>query len=55
LFLYISAGELSVNGQKLGQGDQARLNQKESLHLDTISSAEFVLIDIPASHEKFMK
>ena len=55
VFIYISAGELSVNGQKLGQGDQARLNQEESLHLDTISSAEFVLIDIPASREKFVK
>lgn len=55
IFIYLSAGKLSVNGQKLGQGDQARLNQEESLHLDTISSAEFVLIDIPASYEKFVK
>jgi redox-sensitive bicupin YhaK (pirin superfamily) len=55
VFIYISAGELSVNGQNLRQGDQARLDQEESLHLDTASSAEFLLIDIPANREKFVK
>lgn len=55
VFIYVSAGELSVNGQKLGQGDQARLDQEENLRLDTASSAEFVLIDVPANREKFVK
>lgn len=50
-FIYLSTGELSINGQKLGQGDQARLDEERTLHLETPYSAEFVLIDIPANHE----
>lgn len=51
VFIYISAGELSVNGQRLGQGDQARLDEEKTIHLETASSAELVLIDIPANRE----
>ncbi len=51
VFIYVSAGELSVNGQRLGQGDQARFDEEKTIHLETASSAEFVLIDIPANRE----
>jgi redox-sensitive bicupin YhaK (pirin superfamily) len=51
VFIYVSAGEFSVNGQRLGQGDQARLDEERTIHLETASSVEFVLIDIPASRE----
>lgn len=51
VFIYVSAGGLFINGQKLGEGDQARLDQEKTLHLETASSAEFVLIDIPENNE----
>lgn len=52
VFIYASAGELFVNGQRLRQGDQARLDLERTLHLETASPAspaEFILIDIPAN------
>ncbi len=50
IFIYISAGELRVNGQRIGQGDQARIEQEQAVHMEAASSgspAEFVLIDVP--------
>jgi hypothetical protein len=38
-------------GQRLGQGDQARLDEERTIYLETASFAEFVLIDIPANRE----
>jgi redox-sensitive bicupin YhaK (pirin superfamily) len=49
VFIYISNGELSVNGQSLRQGDQARFDEEETIHLETATSAELVLIDIPVN------
>lgn len=49
VFIYVSGGELSVNGQRLGQGDQLRLDEEETIHLETASFAEFVLIDVTAN------
>jgi redox-sensitive bicupin YhaK (pirin superfamily) len=48
IFIYTSTGEFSVNGQRLKQGDQARLDEERTIHLETASSAEFILIDVPA-------
>jgi redox-sensitive bicupin YhaK (pirin superfamily) len=51
-FIYLSAGELFVNGQKLRQGDQTRIELESTLHLQTDSSvvpADFILIDVPPS------
>jgi redox-sensitive bicupin YhaK (pirin superfamily) len=50
ILIYLSAGELFVNGQRLGQGDQARIELERTLHLQTDSSAvpaEIILIDVP--------
>lgn len=49
-FIYISAGELSVNGQRIGQGDQARIDLEQAVHIESVFSdmpAEFILIDVP--------
>jgi quercetin 2,3-dioxygenase len=55
VFIYLSAGELLVNCQRFGQGDQARIDLERILNLQTDSSAvpaEFILIDVlPASNE----
>lgn len=50
VFIYISTGELSVNGQSLGRGDQARFDEEETIHLETATFAELVLIDVPVNH-----
>ena len=57
MFIYISAGELFVNGQRLRQEDQARLDLERTLHVETTSAspAEFVLIDIPANIGSIIK
>jgi redox-sensitive bicupin YhaK (pirin superfamily) len=50
IFIYISAGELRVNGQRIGPGDQARIEQEQAVHMEAASSgtpAEFVFIDVP--------
>ena len=43
---YISTGELFVNGQRLRQGDQARLDLERTLHVEIASAspAEFIAI-----------
>ncbi|WP_440948849.1 hypothetical protein ACSAZL_13465 [Methanosarcina sp. T3] len=49
IFICISAGELSVNGQRIGKGDQARIDLESAIHMEAVSSdipAEFVLIDV---------
>jgi redox-sensitive bicupin YhaK (pirin superfamily) len=49
-FIYISAGELSVNGQRIEQGDQARIDLEQAIHMEAVSSgmpADFILIDVP--------
>ena len=58
VFIYLSAGELFVNGQRLRQGDQARIELERTLHLQTDSSAvpaEFILIDVPPSNSENVK
>lgn len=55
IFIYITSGELSVNGQRIDQGDQARIELEQSLHIEPLSSgmpAEFILIDIPQQGEE---
>ncbi|MGB9929876.1 MAG: pirin family protein [Methanosarcina sp.] len=46
-FIYISSGELFVNGNRLKPGDQARIDQEKTLHLEASSteSVEFILIE----------
>jgi redox-sensitive bicupin YhaK (pirin superfamily) len=54
-FIYISAGELSVNGQRIGQGDQARIELEKAIHMESASSctpAEFILIDVSRQGER---
>jgi len=49
-FIYISSGELSISGQRIGQGDQARIDMEQAVHMESVSSdmpAEFMFIDVP--------
>ncbi len=49
IFVYMSVGELSINGQRIGKGDQARIDVEQAIHMESVSSgapAEFILIDV---------
>lgn len=45
-FLYVIEGELSVNGQALESGDQARITESATLTLAATAESEIILIDL---------
>lgn len=44
-------GELEVNGQRLGAGDQARIDKEPELRLRARADAHFVLLDLGNQQE----
>jgi redox-sensitive bicupin YhaK (pirin superfamily) len=48
VFVYLTQGELTVNGERLGTNDQARIEAEETLRLQAVRDAQFVLIDVPS-------
>lgn len=48
IFVYITAGRLSVNGRALAEGDQARLDLENDLLFTAHERSDFVLIDVPS-------
>lgn len=48
VFMYLKSGSLRVNGQKLEEGGQARIQNEGALNIEAMDHAEFILIDTPA-------
>ncbi|MEW6130470.1 MAG: pirin family protein [Acidobacteriota bacterium] len=46
-FLYVIEGEVSVNGEALHSGDQARITETANLDLQASGDSEIILIDLP--------
>ncbi len=53
-YLFVTAGELKLNGETLGAGDQARITGERTLHLAGLAkpspdstAADFLLLDLP--------
>lgn len=46
-YLFVIAGELTVNGHTLGNGDQARIKGEPTLQIAAPRDAEFILLDLP--------
>lgn len=46
-FLYLIEGEVSLNGENLNTGDQARITDAVKLELVASSDSEIILIDLP--------
>ncbi|QOV89926.1 pirin family protein [Humisphaera borealis] len=46
-YLFVIAGEVSVNGKTLKNGDQARVADEKSLAIKAAGDAEFILLDLP--------
>ncbi|QQS46335.1 MAG: pirin family protein [Acidobacteriota bacterium] len=46
-FLYVIEGEVGLNGEKLGAGDQARMTEAGGLEIYGHAESEVILIDLP--------
>jgi quercetin 2,3-dioxygenase len=46
-FLYLIEGELTLNGETLSTGDQARITAVKDLEFTGIKASEMILIDLP--------
>jgi hypothetical protein len=46
-FLYVIEGEITINGQLLNSGDQARITDETRLELASTRASEIILIDLP--------
>ena len=48
IFIYLTSGELLIDGQIIEQKDQARIDSDDPLRIKAISNADFILIDVPS-------
>jgi redox-sensitive bicupin YhaK (pirin superfamily) len=48
IFVYLTSGRISVNGQALAAKDQARIDMDEPLVMKAAEPAELILIDVPS-------
>jgi len=48
IFVYLTKGSLSANGNMMASKDQARVDIEEPLVLKANKQAEFILIDVPS-------
>lgn len=47
VFVYVTSGDLTINGETLITNDQARISETPTLELSTQGGSEFVLVDVP--------
>jgi redox-sensitive bicupin YhaK (pirin superfamily) len=48
IFVYLTAGGLSVNGHEIAAGGQARIDTDDPLRIGAHENAELILIDVPS-------
>lgn len=48
IFVYLSRGTLTINGQQVNELEQARIIPEGLLHIDALQDAGFILIDVPS-------
>ena len=48
IFVYVTSGELKINGQSACEKDQARIDLENSIHVEAVKPAFFILIDVPS-------
>ncbi len=48
IFIYMTYGDLDINGTRLGTNDQARINSEKELLLGAHDDTDLILIDVPA-------
>ncbi|MCE1246298.1 MAG: pirin family protein [Firmicutes bacterium] len=48
IFIYLTSGELEVNGILLKSGDQARIEPENEINIKAMKNAAFIMIDVPS-------
>jgi redox-sensitive bicupin YhaK (pirin superfamily) len=46
-YAFVISGEVKLNGQKLGAGDQARMADEKEIAIESVRDAELILLDLP--------
>jgi redox-sensitive bicupin YhaK (pirin superfamily) len=52
-FIYVKEGEIIVNGTTLGPNDQVRMTHDDVVQIRASKTAQFILIDLPASEANY--
>lgn len=52
-FVYVHQGCVTLLGQELGPGDQARVSEEDVLELQATKDAQFILIDLPSDEANY--
>jgi redox-sensitive bicupin YhaK (pirin superfamily) len=48
IFVYVTNGELKVNGQQLREKDQARIDLEDNIHIEALETTSLIVIDVPS-------
>jgi len=48
IFVYITAGELKINGQDVRNKDQARIDLENNIQIEAVKDSSIILIDVPS-------
>ena len=48
IFIYLTTGELSINGQNLREKDQARIDLEDKINIEALEDSSLILIDVPS-------
>jgi hypothetical protein len=48
VFLYLTEGQIEINGTVLNESDQARVDEEDELLIRALRDSSFVLIDVPS-------
>ena len=48
IFVYVTSGELKINGRSVREKDQARIDLEDSIHIEAVKPASLILIDVPS-------
>ena len=47
-FIYLTSGELEINGERLLTNDQARIDMEDAITLQAVKPSSVILIDVPS-------
>jgi len=46
IFVYVTSGDLIVNGENLHEKDQTRIHSESNINIKANSDSDFILIDV---------
>jgi redox-sensitive bicupin YhaK (pirin superfamily) len=48
VFVYVTSGDLQINGQDVREKDQARIDLENTIDIEAVNPASMILIDVPS-------